>query len=215
MLNRRSAGLTLAAFVAVLAAAACGGSSTTVVAGTTPTPTSPPANPTPVDELVADGTRDVKAVSVDVPLDFPIVVYTGADEVGAGELSFSNLFGREKPVVLNFWAGACPPCRAEMPDIQRVHDEFEDRVVIFGLDIGPFVGLGSQQDAIDLIEELGVTYPTGYTKEPGVVSRYKVLGMPTTVFLTPDGKVSRTWTGLLTQGKLTELIQDLLGASGS
>ena len=212
--NRRSAGLAAAASAALFVAAACGGSSTAEVAATDPTATRSAPGPTQESErTVQVGTP--KAVSVSVPLDFPIEVYTGEEEVGASELSFSGLFDGGKPVVLNFWAGLCPPCRAEMPDIQAVHDEFKDRVVIFGVDIGPFVGLGNKSDATQLIRDLGVTYPTGATNEPGVISTYRVLGMPTTVFLTPDGKVKRTWTGLLTEAKLVELVEELMAASGA
>ena len=91
----------------------------------------------------------------------------------------------------------------------------QNSVTIFGLDIGPFVGLGSQEDGKALIQELKITYPTGTTSDAKVVKAYRVLGMPTTVFLTPDGKVFRNWTGLLTRAKLEELIEELLRASGT
>jgi thiol-disulfide isomerase/thioredoxin len=118
-------------------------------------------------------------------------------------------------VVLNFFAGLCPPCRAEMPDLQSVSAQYQGRVILFGLDIGPFVNLGSRKDGKALVRELGVTYPTGTTFDSKVVREYRVLGMPTTVFLTPDGKVFTTWTGLLTRGKMVELFEQLLKASGA
>jgi cytochrome c-type biogenesis protein len=142
-------------------------------------------------------------------------MYQGADSVGGSEFLFSSLFTQGKPVVLNFWAGLCPPCRAEMPDIQDVADQFGDQIVILGLDIGPFVGLGSRDDGRALLRELGVTYPAGTTFESKVVRDYGILGMPTTVFLSPDGKVFRKWTGLITKGKMTEIIQQVLQSSSS
>jgi len=148
-----------------------------------------------------------------LPEEFQISIYRGGEILGGDEIAFSSLFSGGKPVVLNFWAAFCPPCRAEMPDIQKVHDAYGDRVVVLGLDIGPFVGLGSSDDGRALLQELGVSYPTGTTLESQVVSAYQVRGMPTTVFLTPDGKVHRTWTGFLTESMLVTLTEELLGAS--
>ena len=145
--------------------------------------------------------------------DFRITAYRGEDVLGGAETPFSKLLFRGKPVVLNFWAGACPPCRAEMPDFEQVHQQYKDRVVLFGLDVGPFVGLGSREDGKKLIQELGVTYATGTTFDAEVVKEYGVLGMPTTLFIQPNGKIVKKWTGTLNKSKMTELVEELLAAS--
>jgi len=75
--------------------------------------------------------------------DFDFSLYQGEDVLGASDLSLSELRG--KPLVLNFWAGALPPSRAEMPDLQEFYDAYSDRVNLLGLDIGLFTGLGSHQ----------------------------------------------------------------------
>src|SRR5690554_2963017 len=61
------------------------------------------------------------------PPDFRIVVQQGEERIGTGEIPFSSVTGQGKPVVLNFWAGLCPPCRAEMPAFQRMHDELGEQ----------------------------------------------------------------------------------------
>ncbi|MBI2911451.1 MAG: TlpA family protein disulfide reductase [Chloroflexi bacterium] len=145
--------------------------------------------------------------------DFPIAVYQGQDVVGGAQVSYSQIMDTGKPVVLNFWAGLCPPCRVEMPDLEATYAQYGDRVLLFGLDVGPFVGLGSNEDGQKLLKELKVTYPAGTTSSAEVVRRYEIQGMPTTVFIAPDGKVVQKWTGLLTKNKLKELIEKLLAAS--
>lgn len=144
--------------------------------------------------------------------DFQVQFYQGEEVFGATEGQFSQLFGKRQPVVLNFFAGLCPPCRAEMPDFQRVSVQYQDKVTFFGLDIGPFVQLGSQEEGQALIQELGITYPTGTTFDGSVIRAYQILGMPTTVFLTPDGKVFEK-TNFLARAKLVELVEELLKAS--
>ena len=157
--------------------------------------------------LVACG-RDISTGQV---ADFPITVYTGADAVGGEEIVFSDLRGR--PVVLNFWAGLCPPCRAEMPDLQNFYDEYQDRIEMLGVDVGQFTHLGNQKDARALLDALGITYPTGFTNEGSVIQEYGVLTMPTTVFITPEGQVFRKWTGSLDRDQLAEITNEMLSQS--
>lgn len=144
--------------------------------------------------------------------DFQISVYQGNDVLGGRELKFSDLLGKQ-PVVLNFWAGLCPPCRAEMPDLQAMYNQDQGRLLLFGLDVGPFVGLGSREDGRRLLDELKVTFPAGTTSDAQVVRDYKLVGMPTTYFIKPDGTIHRQWTGLLNKKKLDELVSELVAAS--
>ena len=89
--------------------------------------------------------------------DFVFSMYQGEEVIGASQMNFADLFPAEKPVVLNFWAGLCPPCRAEMPGFQAVYDQNKDDYIMLGIDIGPFMGLGSNQDASNLLQELNIT----------------------------------------------------------
>ena len=160
-----------------------------------------------------DGADDSNQPSGDLAQDFSIVVYQGEDVLGASNLSLNQMLALGKPVVLNFWAGLCPPCRAEMPDLQRVHDRFSDRILLFGLDVGPFVLLGTQEDGKELLDELEITYPAGTTEDSNVVQAYEIRGMPSTFFIKPNGEIQRKWTGLLNESKMAELIEELIAAS--
>ena len=182
----------------LLVFAACGGGSTS-----TPVPAS---DETPQPQTTIDDSPNGALAS---NLDFPISLYQGDDVMGGTEVSFSEFF-QGKPVVLNFWAGLCPPCRAEIPDFQRFHENFSDRVTLFGLDVGPFTGLGSNQNGKELIEELGVTYPVGSTTAESVMREYRILGMPSTIFITSDGEIFRNWGGILDEAKLTEITEEML-----
>lgn len=142
--------------------------------------------------------------------DFRIVAYQGADVLGGSEVNFSSLLGKGKPVVLNFWAGACPPCRAEMPSLQRVYEENAGAFTLIGVDIGPFVNLGSHDDAQRLLQELQVTYPAGYATSSDPVRTYNVLGMPTTVFFAADGRQVSKHTGLITEDQFRAAVAALI-----
>ena len=157
-------------------------------------------------DVVEDAPKELAA-------DFTVNLYQGEDELGAASLNLSELRGR--PVVLNFWAGLCPPCRAELPEFQEFHDEFEGRVTLVGVDLGQFLSLGSQEDALELLGELGVTFPAGYTEDGQVVRDYRVLGLPSTVFIDANGELYRKWDGVLNRESLTEIAQEMLVEGGT
>ena len=147
--------------------------------------------------------------------DFRLVAYQGQDIIGADEVGFTQVFVHNKPVILNFWAGLCPPCRAEMPGFQRVYDDLGDEFIMVGVDIGPFMRLGSHDDARQFLKEFDIRYPTAYAVNSKPVRDYKIRAMPTTVFLTPDGQIFYKKTGFLSEGQLRSKLQELLAASPS
>ncbi len=143
--------------------------------------------------------------------DFRIVAYQGDDVLGGHESVFSHLTGQGKPVVLNFFAGLCPPCRAEMPGFQRVADEFQGRVLFVGVDIGPFVQLGSHEDARSLLSQLKMRYPAAYAVDSAPLTIFGVQSMPTTVLFDSRGVVAETQSGILTETQLREKLKRLTG----
>ncbi len=144
----------------------------------------------------------------DAVYDFSIHFYQGQDVVGGQTLALSDMRGQ--PIVLNFWAGLCPPCRAEMPEFQSFADEYAGRTLVLGVDLGPFFSLGSQDDAVKLLNDLSVTYPAGYTEDANVVRELGVLGLPATFFVNPDGSLHRKWQGVLNGEKLAEITDEML-----
>jgi thiol-disulfide isomerase/thioredoxin len=89
-----------------------------------------------------------------------------------------------KVVFLNFWATWCPPCVAEMPSIQRLHDQLDKERVRFVC-----VSQEEARKVAEFVKEKGFTFPV-YTmrEEPPAVFRSR--GIPVTFILSPDGKVA-------------------------
>lgn len=190
--------LAVAAIAAALALAACG------------TDAAPSASQSP--DAGAGGA--VGAVSLETP-DLEISVYQGQETLGGDSAALSDALAHGKPVVLNFWAALCPPCRAEMPEFQRVHERRGGEVTILGVDIGPQQFLGTREEGRALLRDLGVTYAAGTTYNETVARDFEILGMPTTIFIRADGSVARKWSGVINEEKLNELVDELVGgASG-
>ncbi len=147
--------------------------------------------------------------------DMEIVFYAADGRDPDPPAALSALWVRA-PVVLNFWAALCPPCRAEMPDFQRLYQTHRPgRYLLVGVDVGPFIGLGSREEGQALRRQLGVTYPTGTTFDGHVVRAFGVVGMPTTVFIATDGTIVRHHTGLLTLAQMRAFTDELLSLSGA
>lgn len=175
--------------------------------------TAQPSSPT--SRLVLSA-ADIKAFpqgDLRVALDFTFEAYQGDGLVGGQRVQFREILASGTPVVLNFWAGQCPPCRAEMLDLQRVYGALHGRALLIGLDIGPLVGLGSSDEGRALADELGVTYPLGTTRDSGVLQRFWVLGIPTTVFITPAAEIVRQWTGVIDAPSMMKIVDELVAVS--
>jgi thiol-disulfide isomerase/thioredoxin len=89
-----------------------------------------------------------------------------------------------KPMVLNFFAQWCQPCREEMPAFEQVHQELGDDVV--------FVGVATRENperSLRMVEETGVTYPTFTDPADTVVTLFDAVTLPVTVFIDADGNV--------------------------
>ncbi|MFQ6021981.1 MAG: TlpA family protein disulfide reductase [Acidiferrobacterales bacterium] len=140
--------------------------------------------------------------------DLTLTLYQGECELGAKNVKLSDLRGR--PVVLNFWAALCPPCRAEMPEFERFYQEFKNRVWVIGLDVGRFTDLGSQEEAHALLGELGITYATGFTDDESVMQVYEIRGIPTTLFIDAKSEVFLKWHGVVDQDTLTRMTTRML-----
>ncbi len=108
---------------------------------------------------------------------------------------------RGLPVVLNFWASWCGPCRLEMPDIQARAQRWEGRLVVLGVNYDE-----PRSDAQAFVDELGLTFPIVMDRGKRVSREYLVQGLPTTVILDAEGVVRVRHVGLMTGAQLDEYL---------
>ncbi len=101
-----------------------------------------------------------------------------------------------------------------MPEFQELYDERQDEFLMLGVDVGRFTGPGSQGDALALLDELGISYPTAYVDSDTLLREYNVFGMPTTVFMTPRGDVVSQRSAFITRAEIRERTQEMIDASG-
>ncbi len=120
------------------------------------------------------------------------------------EMSLSSLRG--KPVVLNFWASWCPPCRAEARTLEKVWEAYKGKGVQF---LGVAVN-DQEKDAKAFLKEFGITYPNGQDTTTKISASYAITGIPETFFITKDGKIARHWIGPIEEKQLSSFIEGIL-----
>ena len=124
-------------------------------------------------------------------------VYTAAGEA----VKLSELRG--KPVVVNFWASWCGPCKSEMPD-------FEEAYLQLGQDV-QFVMVNltdgdreTVQTATDFISAQGYTFPVFFDTKYSAANAYQVRSIPATYFINAEGHVVAQFTGAMNAEQLQQ-----------
>ena len=117
----------------------------------------------------------------------PQIGFTAPDftleTLDGGTVTLSELRGQV--VVINLWATWCPPCRAEMPALERVWNQYRDD----GLTV---LAVNQQERASRVrafVEELGLTFPVLLDRNGTVGARYRLRALPTTFFIGRDGVI--------------------------
>lgn len=146
----------------------------------------------------------------------------GASAQPLFEQTFQDLDGRTdamsllkgQVVVVNFWATWCPPCIEEMPDLQRVHDEYRSRgVTVVGLGIDSPAAMRRFRDENQLSLPL-------YAAGAGGSELARVLGnqtgaLPYTVLVSRDGRIVRAHLGQIRPAELRRWLEAQLGAKAA
>ena len=119
-----------------------------------------------------------------------------------------------KTIFLNFWATWCPPCKAEMPDIQKIYETYdkegEDALIVLGV-AAPGLGReGTEEEIKAFLEENGYTYPVLMDRDAELFSSYGIMSYPTTFMIDRDGNVFGYISGQLDQFIMEDIIRQTM-----
>lgn len=186
------------------------------IPGETEAPTVPAAEPetepeggqaaepetTPATEAATE-----EGTSAEVPSLPPSIDFTLTDQFGNSH-TLSDYKG--KTVFLNFWATWCPPCRAEMPEIQKLYETYDqegdDAVIILGIASPDIGGEESQEEVTQFLEENGYSYPVLMDTTGEQFRNYGITSYPTTFMIDRDGNVFGYVSGQLSEDMMMNII---------
>lgn len=93
-----------------------------------------------------------------------------------------------KRVLINFWGSWCPPCKNEMPLMQKLYEKYQDENFVI-LAVNSTVFENRRVDAVRFVEKHGLTFPVPMDEKNQVTSMYDVLSYPTSFFIDSDGVI--------------------------
>ena len=145
------------------------------------------------------------------PAPMPAIDFTLKDQYGNTH-TLSDYKG--KTVFLNFWATWCPPCRAEMPDIQKLYDTYDtegdDALIVLGI-AAPNMGSEQSEEGIKkFLEDNGYTYPVVMDTTGEIFNAYGIFSFPTTFMIDRDGNVFGYASGQLSEDMMKSIIDQTM-----
>lgn len=123
------------------------------------------------------------------------------------EVTLESLEG--KPLVLNFWASTCGPCKSEMPEFQSAYEQYGDQIQFVMVNIPDFNG-ETRERAFQLLEQQGYTFPVYFDDNAEAQMAYGVTSIPQTYFINPDGTVEAYASGAIDGSVLERGLQMIL-----
>ncbi len=156
-----------------------------------PGPDAPPPTPTPLPS------QPTAPYEGNLAPDFTLPGLSG------DTLSLNDYRG--KPILINFWASWCPPCRSELPALQAAYTKYGNDIGFVAVDVKE-----NRDTVAAFIDDMGLTFPVALDAEGQIAQLYEIRGTPTTVFVAADGTVTARHVGPLDEAAIDNYLGPLL-----
>ena len=155
--------------------------------------------------LIVIGTATFKASNAPQPGE-RVPNFTAQTLVDEGNLALADLRG--KPVVVNFWASWCGPCKHEAPLLREAHERYGDRIEFLGVDIRD-----ARSDALEFVQEYDLDYLHVRDEDMRIYASYGLTGQPETFFIDQDGVLVEHVAGPIDEEGLFRILDTLVARS--
>ncbi|MGF9823183.1 TlpA family protein disulfide reductase [Brevibacillus agri] len=101
---------------------------------------------------------------------------------------------RNKPLLLNFWASWCGPCRMEAPDLQKIYEKYGGQIDMYGVNV---TSSDNPEAAQAFVQTYKLTFPIPMDVSGSVSNRYLVQAFPTTYLIDAQGIIRKKIIGMI------------------
>lgn len=127
-------------------------------------------------------------------------------DVDGKTVKLSEFFG--KPIVVNFWASWCPPCKAEMPHFQKTFSEYSEEITFMMVDL-----VDGQRETVETgkeyIDSQKFTFPVFFDTRQEAAFAYMIQSIPSTLFIDKDGYIVHAVKGQMNEETLRSYIEEI------
>ncbi|MGG6438123.1 redoxin domain-containing protein [Saccharococcus caldoxylosilyticus] len=148
--------------------------------------------------LAAEKTKKVGLSVGDVAPDFAL-------QTLAGETVRLSDF-RGKPVIVNFWTTWCPPCKKEMPDMEKFYQNYHSKVGLLAVHL---TSQDTVENAKSFIHDYQLSFPVVLDKKQKVLNEYHIQTIPTSYIIDGDGVIRKKVIGPMTYKQMEEITAPL------
>lgn len=135
----------------------------------------------------------------------PASDFTVLDQNGKA-VKLSDFYG--KPIVLNFWASWCPPCKRELPGFEKMYQENKAEINFLMVDL-----VDGQRETLDMgkkyVSDNRYTFPVYYDVDQDAAYVYRINSIPVTYLIDKDGKIVQSFEGAIEEQMLKDAIAEL------
>ena len=166
---------------------------------------------TETPDTVKSGIETPDTAETDDRDTFAAMDFTVYDAEG-NKVSLSDFYG--KPILVNFWATWCPPCKAELPDFDRVYADYGEDVVFMMVNMTD----GSRdtvESAQAFVSDNGYTFPVYFDRDLDAAYTYGASSIPMTVLIGADANIVGAQVGILTEEQLRTILDAELAKAGN
>jgi thiol-disulfide isomerase/thioredoxin len=150
-------------------------------------------NPSVIDDQIQD--RAYIRVGADAP-DFSLT------DLNHQTVQLKKLFG--KPIILNFWATWCGPCRIEMPMLESFYQDHIEEIELIAINMQE-----KEQPVQIFANEYGLDFPLLLDQDAEVSTLYRIHGLPTSIILSAEGKISAVHIGVISESQLIGYLEKM------
>jgi thiol-disulfide isomerase/thioredoxin len=155
--------------------------------------------------LLSACTQDQKKAAPE----FNIVLYDTVDFASGQIQKFPTT--TSKVHVINFWFPSCPPCIAEMPELNKFYLEQKEQVGVIAIQL---VGLDSVEEGQQFVRNKKIAFAVGADLDGKITTDYKVSVFPSTFFISADGNIRKVWQGQITSDEIKEIVTPMIAGKG-